>query len=213
MDTGRRWRVLRSAPTACGWCPVADDDTVRIWNATSWQPILGHEDVAYAEFSDDGSHIDSGSRDKTVRRWDAKTGRSLTEPLRVADDDVRTLFPVGDDRLLSLGSGNTVRMWDARTLKPIGEPLRFPPYPLEEIQPVVYTDETNRIAAETGPGLVQLYNADTMQPIGDPISTEDADLDTRVQPRRPDCRHRRGRRDAPPMAFRHRQADRAADEA
>ncbi len=70
------------------------------------------------------------------------------------------------------GSGNTVRLWDARTLKPIGEPLRFPPYPLEDLRPVVYTDKTNRIAAETEPDVVQLFNADTMRPIGEPMSQE-----------------------------------------
>ena len=43
-----------------------------------------------------GRRIGSGSLDKTVWWWDAATGRPIGEPLRVDDDDVRELQPVGE---------------------------------------------------------------------------------------------------------------------
>ena len=77
MDTGAAVESVAFSPDSLRLVSSADDKTVRVWDATSWQPILGHDDVAYAEFSDDGRYIESGSRDKTVRRWDATPdGRS-----------------------------------------------------------------------------------------------------------------------------------------
>ena len=103
-----------------------NDGTVRLWDASSWQPMRGHEDAAWAAYFHDGRHIASGSWDKTVRWWDAATGRPIREPLRVDGSDVEVLFPLDEDRLLSLGSVDTVKLWDAHTGKPIGEPLRLP---------------------------------------------------------------------------------------
>ncbi len=74
--------------------------------------MLGHDDAAWAAFFDDGRRIGSGSGDKTVRWWDAATGRPIGQPLRVDDDDVKGLFPVDENRLLSFGTVDTVRLWD-----------------------------------------------------------------------------------------------------
>jgi WD40 repeat protein len=145
-----------------------DDNTIRVWDTSSWQPMIGHDDVAFAEFSDDGRRIASGSYDKTVRLWDAADRRPIGAPLRVDDDDVRLLMPVDEDRLLSLGTVDTVRLWDAHTRKPIGEPLRLPPDPDRQI---AYDKKTNRIAT-TEPGTIQLWDAGTMRPIGEPIKQQ-----------------------------------------
>jgi WD40 repeat protein len=53
---------------------ASNDDTVRIWNADTGQPIgpplTGHRDaVSSVAFSPDGQRIVSGSHDNTVRIW------------------------------------------------------------------------------------------------------------------------------------------------
>ena len=146
-----------------------EDGTIRVWDTASWQPMLGHSDTAFAGFFDDGRRIGSGSDDGTVRWWDAATLRPIGEPLRVNDPDVQTLFPVDEDRLVSLGSANTVRLWDARTRTPLGEPLRLPPDPGRVLEG---DDQVRRIAAAIEPGTVRLWNTATMQPVGEPIKQD-----------------------------------------
>ncbi len=63
-----------------------------------------------------------------MRWWDAATGRPIGQPLRVDNDDVKRLFRVDENRLVSFGTVDTVRLWD-RAGNPIGEPLRLPPDP------------------------------------------------------------------------------------
>ena len=73
--------MWRSARTGTASPPAAYDNTVRVWDADTGQPIgdplTGHTDSVYSvAFSPDGHRIASGSDDNTVRLWDAGTGRA-----------------------------------------------------------------------------------------------------------------------------------------
>jgi WD40 repeat protein len=50
----------------------------RVWDAASGAPLAtltGHKGAVYSvEFSPDGAHLVSGSRDGTLRLWDAAIG-------------------------------------------------------------------------------------------------------------------------------------------
>jgi WD40 repeat protein len=121
--------------------------------------------VAWAGYFDDGRLIGSGGGDKAVRWWDAATGRPIGPPLRVNDDDVKRLYPVDDNRLVSYGTVDTVRMWD-RAGHPIGQPLRLPP---DTDRYLVADRAISRIAARLKPGVVQVYDTATMRPVGQQI--------------------------------------------
>jgi WD40 repeat protein len=145
----------------------SDNKSIRLWD-TSWQPLPGNTDVAWAGYFDDGRLIGSGGGDKAVRWWDAATARPIGQPLRVNDGDVNRLYPVSENRLVSYGTVDTVRMWD-RAGNPIGQPLRLPPDPDRYL---VADRAVSRIAARLEPGVVQVYDTATMRPLGRQIRPE-----------------------------------------
>ena len=63
-----------------------DDQTARVWDAQTGQPLtepLRHASkVVSAQFSPDGKRVVTASDDRTARVWDAQTGQPLTEPLQ-----------------------------------------------------------------------------------------------------------------------------------
>ena len=67
-------------------------------------------------FSPDGKAIASGSRDRTVRVWDAKTGVSVFPALGGHVSDVNSVkFSPDGDVLISGSVDNTIRVWDSMT--------------------------------------------------------------------------------------------------
>ena len=75
-------------------------------------------------FSPDGKRIASGSRDTTVRLWDAATGQPVGQPLTGHRTSVSSVaFSPDGKRIASGSTDNTVRLWDAATGQPVGQPL------------------------------------------------------------------------------------------
>jgi hypothetical protein len=65
-------------------------------------------------FSPDGARLVSGSWDKTLRLWDAKTGQPIGEPWRGHEDEVRSVaFSPDGTRLVSGSFDKTLRLWPA----------------------------------------------------------------------------------------------------
>ena len=95
---------------------------------SSWldvQPILtGHTAEVYSvAFSPDGAGIASGSRDETIRLWDAKTGVAIGEPLRGHTRPVESVAFSPDGARIASGSGDTtIQLWDAKTGAAINKP-------------------------------------------------------------------------------------------
>jgi hypothetical protein len=120
---------------------VSSDNSVRVWNPTTGQPItppLRHETSLhpdefhrpdrplFARFSPDGTRVVTASFDGTARVWDAASGQPATPPL--AHGMAVTCAQITPDGTLVVtgGSDGKVRYWDSTTGREIGLTLPFP---------------------------------------------------------------------------------------
>src|SRR5882757_5258901 len=75
-------------------------------------------------YSQNGSHIATGSFDETVRIWDAETGAVVGNPLEGHTDFVRSVAYSPDGQHIISGSlDRTIRIWDTETGAAVGNPL------------------------------------------------------------------------------------------
>ena len=80
------------------------------------QVLEGHTDfVNSASFSPDGKRIVSASQDKTVRIWDAQTGKLLQTLEGHTGWVYSASFSPDGKRIDSASMDNTIRIWDAQT--------------------------------------------------------------------------------------------------
>jgi WD40 repeat protein/tRNA A-37 threonylcarbamoyl transferase component Bud32 len=110
----------------------SNDDTARIWDSASGQPV-GRELVHRGEvftvgFSPNGKLAVTGGYDATVRFWEVPSGQPIGEPMRHEGIVMAAVFSADGTRLLTGSADRTARLWDVETCLPLSPPLTHRDY-------------------------------------------------------------------------------------
>ena len=140
---------------------------MRIGRLLSWpapQEWVGHTRAVHCtSYSPDGIHVATGSRDKTIRIWDAETGAVVREPLVGHTKAVISVAYSRDGRYIISGSAdNTIRIWDAKTGTAVGQPLVGHN---DWVASVACSPDGRHIISGSADETIRIWDAETAAPV------------------------------------------------
>ncbi|KZP10330.1 WD40 repeat-like protein [Athelia psychrophila] len=138
--------------------------TLRVTNSTrtDWpsceQVIEGHntDRVNSVAFSPDGERVASGSNDRTIRIWDARTGKLVAGPF---EGHTRS-------HVASCSNDKTIRIWDARTGKLVAGPFEGH---TGQVNSVVLSPNGQRVASCSDDKTILIWDARTGKLVAGPF--------------------------------------------
>jgi WD40 repeat protein len=130
--------------------------------------------VSSVAYSPDGRHIISGSRDSTIRIWDAEAGSTVGKPLEGHTSWVSSVAYSPDGRHIISGSGdNTIRIWDAEAGSAVGNSLKGH---TDYVRSVDYTPDGRHIISGSHDNTIRIWDSSSNIPIRMTSSATEAAL-------------------------------------
>jgi WD40 repeat protein len=124
--------------------------------------------VTSVGFSPDGTHIVSGSWDKTIRIWDARTGKEVMKPLKGHTSNITSVgFSPDGTHIVSGSDDKTIRIWDARTGEEVVKPLKG--HTGRHVTSVGFSPDGTHIVSSSWDGTVRIWDARTGEEVMKPL--------------------------------------------
>lgn len=135
----------------------SDDRNAWVWNAETWGPprrLSGHRDsVLTVTFSPvDDSLLATGSYDKTVRIWDASSGK-LRHIFEAQGTGVKALAISPDGRTLATAAAKKISLWSLADYRLLG---RLPQE--EDASAICFSPDGKLLATAEPKGRLRLWN-------------------------------------------------------
>ncbi|KAN0086005.1 hypothetical protein V8E55_007139 [Tylopilus felleus] len=124
--------------------------------------LYGHAGaVLSVAYSPDGSHIVSGSSDKTIRVWNASTGQCVAGQFQGHTDPVWSVAYSHDgSHIISGSEDNTIRVWNATTGQCVAGPFQGH---TSSVSSIAYSHDGSHIVSGSEGNAIRVWNASTGQ--------------------------------------------------